>query len=708
MFFSSQILKIKTDDPDSEDSDENSTENCTIHQKSKLSRYCKNCQKLICSECSFEHTDHEIISFDQSMDFYQELIKEQKQCTQNHFERINENLEQLNNSEKNLKTKKEKILGEISNFYLKQKSFLDLLEQNEIKLTNDFFEQISSIMKIEKQSINNSKSTTQKLLNEFKKLETKINQSNSIGFFKLFSEMQLTKTQEKSNSKFSRLCNEHKNQPFKYFCLDHQQLLCVDCAILKHTNCQKSNNFQEGYEKIQNELEELTNEINSNNEKKKKFVQKIQNEKLKCLKVKQINLDSVKTNYQKINELIQHQFKKMNEEISIQQNEKFIQLNNQSNKIQKEIDNFEKSQMIIKEIEICKKYNDYQEILHNFFKLKKLMPIFKKNKNNKLIFDSKFDKINLIPNDLQQNLKNWKLILPFDINKTQISLPDEIKLENKLQFSILLENEINEIVNAQEFNPKAEIFKSNSNEMITEITKFKEGTNKESIGEYLFQEEGEYQINFSIDNQKIPKSPFNLKVIDPMFLEESEILQKENNRKFNLILEKWVKEAGCNSNLQRRFNSRTDGWKSQIFHEKCDNKGKSIILIKLQNYSLFGGFAAIDWDSTSKYKQSTGNKSFLFSLISLDSNFQEPLKMQIYRKQEREIYCDVKCGPGFGVYDLRLGRRNQNMNQYNNSNLGKTYKPPLGYKYGSKEANNFLAGYHRFWDIFQIEIFCEN
>ncbi|KAJ3425998.1 hypothetical protein M0812_28445 [Anaeramoeba flamelloides] len=137
--------------------------------------------------------------------------------------------------------------------------------------------------------------------------------------------------------------------------------------------------------------------------------------------------------------------------------------------------------------------------------------------------------------------------------------------------------------------------------MITEITKFQKGANKESIGEYLFHKTGEYQINFLINDQIFPKSPFNLQVIDQMFLEESEILDKEYNPKFNQILEKWIKEAGCNSNLQRRFNSRTDGWKSQTFHQQCDNKGKSIVLIKLNTESLFGGFAAIDWVSKNRW-----------------------------------------------------------------------------------------------------------
>ncbi|KAJ3425985.1 pep-cterm sorting domain-containing protein [Anaeramoeba flamelloides] len=707
-----------TDDQDQDpaDSNDNFTEKCPIHQKSKLSRYCKNCQKLICDECGFEHINHETISFDQSMDFYQELIKEQKQCTQNHFERINENLEQLNNSEKGMKSNKEKILGEISNFYLKQKKLLDLLEQNEIKLTNDFFEQISSIMKIEKQKINNSKSTTQKILNEFKKLETNINQSNSIGFFKLFSEMQLTKkskknnkiAQEKPNPQFSGLCNKHKNKPYQYFCIDHKKLLCVDCRTLNHRKCNQVVNFKVGYEIIQNKLEKLIKKINSINEKKLEFVQKIQSEKLKCLKEKQINLELVKKNYQKINKLTQYQFKKMNKEISIQQNEKFIQLNNQSNKIQKDIEVFEVSQMIIKEIEICKKYNDYPKILLNFSKLKQLLPILNKNKKNKLICNSKFDRINLIPNDLKHNLKNWKLNLPIDLNKTKINLPDEIQLKNKLKFSIVLKNKFNEVINAQKFNPKAEIFKLNSKEIITEITKFQEGKKQERIGEYLFKKEGEYQINFSINGQKFPKSPFKVKVIDHIYLEESEILQKENNLKFNQILEKWIKKAGCKSDLQRRFNSRTDGWKNKTFHKKCDNKGKSIVLVKLKNKSLFGGFAATGWNSKIECKQSKRNKSFLFSLISLDPNFTEPLKMHIYLNTFREIYCDPDCGPTFGRgSDLSIGRGKEDMNEHNYSNLGDTYKPPFGYKFESARAQNFLAGSHKFWDISQIEIFCE-
>ncbi|KAJ6248392.1 tripartite motif-containing protein [Anaeramoeba flamelloides] len=514
-------------DPKPKTKDIFGTEKCPIHQNCKLNRYCKNCQKLICDKCSSEHSNHETISFDQPMDFYKELINKQKKFTQNHYQRINENFEQLNYSEKQIKAQKEKILKKISKFYSDQKKLFDLLEQNEKKLTNDFFEQICNDIKNEKQSINNSKSSIQKQINQFKDLEIKINESNTFQFFKLYSEMVLAK------------------------------------------------------------------------------------------KIKE---------------------------------------------------------------------------------------------NNQLICSSKFNKKNIISNNLKNNLQNWKLNLPYDLNKTQINMPSEILLADKLQVSILLKNQFDEILNAKEFNIKIEIIKKKSNEMITEITNFKKGNNQKLIGEYLFKKEGEYQILFSINDEKIPKFAFNLTVIDYLFLEESEILQKEKNANFNEILEKWTKEAGCNINLQRRFNSRTDGWKFQTFHQKCDQKGKSIILVKLKNKSLFGAFTAVDWDSQSGEKQSTGNKSFLFSLISLDPNFKQHLKMHIYLNKNSEIYCDSHSGPCFGNNsDLDLGYSGNRMNNNltTRSNLGSTYKPPFDYVYRSNQSKNFLAGSSNNWDISQIEIFCE-
>ncbi|KAJ6255311.1 hypothetical protein M0813_11526 [Anaeramoeba flamelloides] len=687
------------------------TENCPIHKRYKLSRYCKTCHTLICSEGIFDHTTHETIKFDESLDFFKDLIIEQKKISEKQLQNICESFEQSTNFELETKKKQKTIINDTDEFYLSLIRLIKKLQENEKKITNSFFEQIYNLIQQDKNTLKNSKSVSEKSINQFNELEKCIAQSDSFQFFKLYANLELQKKYPKL--KVNRTCKKqnHHNLAYEYFCIDHKELLCNKCVILYHRKCNHVVNLKEGYKKIQNEIEELINQMKEMTNKKKEFVNTIQNEKIHSLKEKKKNIEIIKKNYQEINESTQFQFKNMIEEISIQQNAKYLKLNTQLTNLKQVIQIFEKSEKIIKDIEICKKYENYLDILLNYLKLEKLKPILTNNKNNQLICYSKFIKKNVISNDLKDNLKNWKLNMPFDLNNIQINIPSNIKLENKLQFSILLKNECTKTDDLKYFDPKVEILKSKSNEIMTEITKFQEVTNKKLIGDYLFQEEGKYQIHFFIGQQECPKSPFYLHV-KGIFVEESEILQRENNLKFNQILEKWVQEAGCNSNLHRRFNSRTDGWKYQTFHKMCDKKGRSIVLIKLKNESLFGGFAAVDWDSKGGWKQTIGNKSFLFSLISLDPNFKEPLKMSVYYDKQKEFYCNGKFGIYFGSGrsgDLYLGHGSDNMknNDSTHSNLGDNYLPPFGYKFGSNKAKNFLAGSYKNWNISQIEVFCE-
>ncbi|KAJ6231634.1 pep-cterm sorting domain-containing protein [Anaeramoeba flamelloides] len=696
-------------DPLAKSSDEILNKNCQIHKDSKLTRYCTLCQMLICDKCLDEHTNHETVTLDSSTDFLNEIAKLQKLFYESQLEKISSNIDDLNNPKKSLQKNQKTVLDGISEFYSNQKKLLCVLEKNEKKITNTFFDQVYKWIKADNEKLVSEKNSYLKYFELFKKLEQYQKQSKSFQFFRQLSKINSKKDFKNPKYDHPRFCKEHYNRAYEFFCLDCKQLGCSHCSIMNHSKCKRVTNFKEGYEKIKNEIGELTKTFNSKLDLKKKLRNEIKNEKLNVLKEKQIHIEITKKNYIKLNEQIQLQFKNMIEEISIKQNEKFLQLNFQLNKIQEEIKYLEKSEIIQKEIEICKKSNNYQEILINYFKLKKLKPILN-NDNNKLICDPCFDKINYFSNDLQKNLKNWKLY-PFDNNKIQISIPSVFFPKEKFQCSFIFKNHLDEILTTKDLILKGTIFKENSNEIIAEITKFQETNNdQELIGEYLFKEEGEYQINFTVNGQKFQKSPFAFVVID-LFWKESEILQKENNLKFYQILDKWIKEAGCNTALKRRFNSRTDGWKYQTFHQKCDNKGKSIVLIKLKNKSLFGGFAAVDWDSKSDWKQSTGNKSFLFSLISLDRKFTQPLKMPVFRNQSNEIYCNQSYGPLFGNgHDLQLGYSSYNMNNNSNtySNLGYTYKPPFGYTKGSTEAMNFLAGSYRNWEISQIEIFCEN
>ncbi|KAJ3426444.1 hypothetical protein M0812_28900 [Anaeramoeba flamelloides] len=116
-----------------------------------------------------------------------------------------------------------------------------------------------------------------------------------------------------------------------------------NCLTLNHRQCKQVVNLEEGYEIIQKELKKLMKKIKQTNNNKKEFVEIIQCEKFRCLKKKQRILDLVQKKYEKLNELTQNQFIIIYEEISIEQNEKYFQLNYQSNETQKDTENFVKT-----------------------------------------------------------------------------------------------------------------------------------------------------------------------------------------------------------------------------------------------------------------------------------------------------------------------------------------------------------------------------
>ncbi|RIA85042.1 hypothetical protein C1645_782783 [Glomus cerebriforme] len=60
------------------------------------------------------------------------------------------------------------------------------------------------------------------------------------------------------------------------------------------------------------------------------------------------------------------------------------------------------------------------------------------------------------------------------------------------------------------------------------------------------------------------------------------------------------------------YRASRDGNTPAIFHEKCDNKGATIVIAKINNSEqIYGGYNPLQWDSSDSYK-STKN-SFIFS-----------------------------------------------------------------------------------------------
>ena len=70
------------------------------------------------------------------------------------------------------------------------------------------------------------------------------------------------------------------------------------------------------------------------------------------------------------------------------------------------------------------------------------------------------------------------------------------------------------------------------------------------------------------------------------------------------------------------YDSRTDGFKADTFHPKCDNKGSTLIIIKSkENERIFGGFTDIPWNKEpvgSMFQQKV--KDYNTFLFKVDDN----------------------------------------------------------------------------------------
>ena len=115
---------------------------------------------------------------------------------------------------------------------------------------------------------------------------------------------------------------------------------------------------------------------------------------------------------------------------------------------------------------------------------------------------------------------------------------------------------------------------------------------------------------------------------------------KEKEEKKNDDLKKvkqWI-DPNKNITLNLIFKKSRDGNTTQSFHNYCDNKGKTLIMIETTKGRKFGGFTNENWDLTDKWKKNIND--FVFSL---DLN-----KKYKHNQAGDSIIGCKKNGPVFG------------------------------------------------------------
>ena len=84
---------------------------------------------------------------------------------------------------------------------------------------------------------------------------------------------------------------------------------------------------------------------------------------------------------------------------------------------------------------------------------------------------------------------------------------------------------------------------------------------------------------------------------------------------------------------------------SNVFHNKFDNKGESITLIKNEKENIFGGYASISWTSPNSATWYSAPESFIFTLSNIYNT--EPTKFPS-KNDKKEVYHSSGHGPCFG------------------------------------------------------------
>jgi hypothetical protein len=120
------------------------------------------------------------------------------------------------------------------------------------------------------------------------------------------------------------------------------------------------------------------------------------------------------------------------------------------------------------------------------------------------------------------------------------------------------------------------------------------------------------------------------------------------------------------------YKASLDGFEASDFHSKCDDKSKTLVIIKSTNGNVFGGYTEQLWNNGCSFK--IDPNAFIFSLINKEN---KPLKVKC--SPNNGIRCDHNYGSVFGgnhgASDLVIDT-DSNINNNSYSYFGHCYTLP--------------------------------
>ncbi len=120
-------------------------------------------------------------------------------------------------------------------------------------------------------------------------------------------------------------------------------------------------------------------------------------------------------------------------------------------------------------------------------------------------------------------------------------------------------------------------------------------------------------------------------------------------------LAQWMSDVGYKLH-SRLYRASENGWEASNFHQCCDNKGATLIIVKVPSGRIFGGFTVNPWQSNEENVSENGDKAWLFSL---NSTVGQPIRLSYIQGRVQGNHSSH--GPIFGTSDLCMYLLNSNL-----------------------------------------------
>ncbi|KAJ5080162.1 pep-cterm sorting domain-containing protein [Anaeramoeba ignava] len=337
----------------------------------------------------------------------------------------------------------------------------------------------------------------------------------------------------------------------------------------------------------------------------------------------------------------------------------------------------------------------YQFILDNFDEFIKT-PFFLELEENHLNSILSNDEILVNEFEIFQSIIKWGK------HKLNLNQEKEIEKEDKERFQIQISNIIDKIrfidFSEQELEDilKTDLIPNQISEKLIEFQKLQSQKKKKKLNKFI-QDQNQNQNSF---------------IFKPRIRFDSQIIQEIKHFK---KLKKWINDDKFFFQMKKQFSTKEDGFSTKKWHKKCDNKGKTLVIIKTKDNFIFGGFTKVGFisdktkwreeDKNAEYGWIFDSDAFIFSLRN-DKGDREPEKFTIKKNAEKfAVWYHLKSGPSFGGSFAGKDFRLYEDFQSGYSNFGISYNRPDGIEYGTNEAESYLTGSKNKWIVDEVETY---